>query len=184
MDNEPATPSDASQGGQPHQSDRDYEVGYGKPPKHTRFKKSRSGNPKNRRGREKTLGKLLTEVLDEKVTVTEPNGRKRKISKIDAMFTQVANRAAQGNPKATQALLRVIQTFHRQSPKAGSNDPALPRDRALALILTKEVYSSVNDPELTRRLVRTARDWEIEQQQKQNPGNDNYDDSVWKLKKR
>ena len=26
----------------------DYEVGYGKPPKHTRFKKGQSGNPKGR----------------------------------------------------------------------------------------------------------------------------------------
>jgi hypothetical protein len=182
MDNQPTPPPSVSQGGHPHQSDRDYEVGYGKPPKHTRFKKGRSGNPKGRKRRVKTLGKLLTEVLDEKVTVTE-NGRKRKIPKIDAMFTQVANRAVQGDSKATQTLFRVIQSFHRHSLKPGSNDPAVSRDRAVLLILRNNERPWPLDPELKRRLVRTARDWEIEQQQERNPDNDNYDDSVWKLQK-
>jgi hypothetical protein len=35
-----------------------------------------------------------------------------------------------------------------------------------------------------QRLARAAREWEIEQQQKRNPGNDNDDDTVWKLQKR
>ena len=29
----------------PPETERDYEVGYGKPPRHTRFQKGQSGNP-------------------------------------------------------------------------------------------------------------------------------------------
>ena len=32
----------------PPDNKRDYEVGYGKPPRHTRFTKGRSGNPRGR----------------------------------------------------------------------------------------------------------------------------------------
>ena len=40
-----------------------YEVGYGKPPRHTRFPKGRSGNPKGRPPRSKNIGALLTRAL-------------------------------------------------------------------------------------------------------------------------
>ena len=56
----------------------DYEVGYGKPPKHTRFQKGQSGNPKGRPKGSKNMGTLLGEVLAQKVTVTE-NGQNRRI---------------------------------------------------------------------------------------------------------
>jgi hypothetical protein len=32
----------------PHDGNSNYEIGYGKPPKHTQFKKGRSGNPNGR----------------------------------------------------------------------------------------------------------------------------------------
>jgi hypothetical protein len=32
----------------PCDNERDYEVGYGKPPRHTRFKSGQSGNPRGR----------------------------------------------------------------------------------------------------------------------------------------
>jgi hypothetical protein len=50
------------------QSKRDYQVGRGKPPVHTRFKKGQSGNPRG--PRPKNLPALLVEALNEKVTVT------------------------------------------------------------------------------------------------------------------
>jgi hypothetical protein len=173
----------ASRGGHAHPPDRDYEVGYGKPPKETRFKKGQSGNPKNRARRAKTQGKVLSRVLDETVSVTE-NGRRRKILKIEAMLKQTVNRAAQGDRKATQAVLRMIGTNYRGYPKPGSKTASHARDPGVLMILPGKAYDLAHDPELKRRLVRTARDRQIEQQRMQNPGNDNYDDSVWKLKKR
>ena len=116
MHNQDTTPPDASGDARPHQPHREYEVGYGKPPKETQFKKGQSRNPKSRPGHVNTRGKLLSEVLDAKVSVIE-DGRRRKIPNIEAMCKQVVNRAAQGDKKSTQAVLRMIKTLYRDGAK-------------------------------------------------------------------
>ena len=181
MHNQDTTPPDASGDARPHQPHREYEVGYGKPPKETQFKKGQSRNPKRRPRHVKTRGKLLSEVLDAKVSVIE-DGRRRKIPNVEAMCKQVVNRAAQGDKKSTQAVLRMIKTFYRHGAKPDSKKASRTMNPAVRLILPNDGGPWPSDPELTRRLVRAARDWEIEQQQKRNPGNDKYDESVWKLK--
>jgi|ERR1044071_6352300 len=96
---------------------RDYEVGYGRPPKHTRFKKGRSGNPRGRPSGAKNLATLFSEALDEKVTVTE-HGRRRKISKREAVVAQLVNKSAQADLKATQILLSMMQDIERRGEKS------------------------------------------------------------------
>ena len=62
---------------------RDYEVGYGKTPVHSRFKPGQSGNPKGRRTRKTEPASLLAEILKELnavVTINE-NGEKMRVTK-------------------------------------------------------------------------------------------------------
>ena len=47
----------------PAEKQDDYEVGYGKPPRHTWFKKGQSGNPRGRPCGSKNLKTLLSEAL-------------------------------------------------------------------------------------------------------------------------
>src|SRR3974390_3313440 len=56
---------------------RDYAVGRGKPPVHSRFKKGQSGNPRG--PRPKNLPALLVEALNEPVAVTI-DGERREIT--------------------------------------------------------------------------------------------------------
>ena len=86
----------------------DYEVGYGRPPIHTRWRKGTSGNKKRGPNRVKPLSALLREVVQKKIIVADECGR-RRISKLEAALTQLANRAAQGDPRAMQQLLRIAQ---------------------------------------------------------------------------
>ena len=83
----------------PRDNERDYEVGYGKPPRDTRFKRGQSGNPRGRPPGAKNLSTLLNEALDELVVVTENGGRNR-ISKRRAAFKQLVNDAAKGEWRA------------------------------------------------------------------------------------
>ena len=87
---------------------RDYAVGYGRPPRHTRYEKGRSGNPKGRPSGAKNLSTLFIEALDETVIIAE-NGGRRKISKRQAIVKQIVNKAAKGDWRCTKLLLELPQ---------------------------------------------------------------------------
>jgi hypothetical protein len=69
----------------PRDNEGDYEVGYRKPPLHSRFERGQSGNPRGRPSGAKNLATLLTEALNETVVIAEDGGR-RKISKRQAII--------------------------------------------------------------------------------------------------
>ena len=106
----------------PYDDERDYEVGYGKPPRHTRFELGRSGNPQGRPGGSKNLLTLLNKALNELVIVTE-NGGRRKVSKREAIVTQLVNRSAQADLKAIQILLAMLRDIEGHAePGAADHD--------------------------------------------------------------
>lgn len=88
----------------PDDRDSNYVVGYGKPPRHTRFKKGGSGNPKGRPRGAKNAATLLKEALGEPVIITE-NGRRKSITKKQAIVKQIVNKAASGDHRSIQLLL-------------------------------------------------------------------------------
>ncbi|MEL7042966.1 MAG: DUF5681 domain-containing protein [Pseudomonadota bacterium] len=69
----------------------EYEVGYGKPPKHTRFKKGESGNPN---GRPKSYKSAIS-VLSEPVSM-QVEGKVRRVSGFEAAFRKTAQNAIEG----------------------------------------------------------------------------------------
>ena len=101
----------------PREQREDYEVGYGKPPRHTRFAKGQSGNPRGRPCGAKNFTTLLEEALDETVTVTE-NGGRRKVSKLQAIVTQLVNRSATADFRAIKILLDKLRDIERQTEAA------------------------------------------------------------------
>jgi uncharacterized protein DUF5681 len=107
----------------------DYEVGYGKPPRHSRFRKGRSGNPKGRPRGSKSLATLFAEALDETVVVKE-DGRRRAITKREAIVKQLVNRSAGADLAAMRMLLGMAQALEgRADPGADGTEPG---DRSTA----------------------------------------------------
>ena len=102
----------------PRDQNRDYEVGYGKPPRETRFVKGRSGNPRGRPHGAKSFTALLSDKLNEPVTVAE-NGGRRKITKHQAIVTQLVNQSAKGDWRAAKILLDMVRDIEaRSAPEA------------------------------------------------------------------
>ena len=79
-------------------------VGRGNPPKHTRFRKGISGNPKGRPKGSKNLSTYLLEAARDQVSVTV-GGKRRKITKIQATAMQLATKAASGDQAAINKFL-------------------------------------------------------------------------------
>jgi hypothetical protein len=105
----------------PPDDERDYEVGYGKPPRHTRFVKGRSGNPRGRPPGAENMKTLLSKTLNELIIVTEPGGR-RKVSKREAIVTQLVNRSAKADYRAIQILLGMLRDIEGHA-EPGAADP-------------------------------------------------------------
>ena len=100
----------------------DYEVGYRKPPRHTRFNKGQSGNPKGRPGGAKNLSTLLSEALNEPVIVAE-NGARRTISKSQSIIKQLVNQSAKGDWRATKLLLDTLDQGDGRGEPETSESP-------------------------------------------------------------
>jgi Family of unknown function (DUF5681) len=100
-----------------------YEVGYGKPPRHTRFKKGQSGNPRGRPKGSKNLTTLLTEALNEPVLVAE-NGGRRKITMRQAIIKQLVKRSATADLRAIKILLDLVRDIEGQTEPASSETSA------------------------------------------------------------
>jgi hypothetical protein len=93
------------------------EVGFGKPPKHSRFRKGVSGNPKGRPKGSRNLANVLARALREKVVVND-NGRRRTMSKLDAAVAQLVNKSATGDLVALRQLLALAGSVENQPTDA------------------------------------------------------------------
>jgi hypothetical protein len=82
----------------------DYDVGYGKPPLHTRFKLGQTGNPQGRPKGSKNLKTDLLEELAETMRITE-GGQERRISKQRALIKAQVARGIKGNDRAAAKVL-------------------------------------------------------------------------------
>ena len=82
----------------------EYEVGYRKPPKTTRFQAGKSGNPKGRPKGSTNLATDLSAELSEQITVRE-GGQTRRVTKQRALVKSLTAQALKGDVRATTALL-------------------------------------------------------------------------------
>ena len=86
----------------------EYEIGKGKPPKHTRWKKGQSGNLKGRPKSRKSGPVDIDSLLDETVTATV-RGKKTEMPIFEATFRQIALKAMEGHLPSIRKFLRTCK---------------------------------------------------------------------------
>jgi len=96
----------------------DYEVGYKKPPRHTRYRPGQSGNQKGRPKGVKNLKIDLVDELSERVTIKE-NGRQLKVSKQRLMIKALIAKAVTGDTRAANLAISLLAQTMGLDPEAG-----------------------------------------------------------------
>ena len=103
--------------------DTDYEVGFGKPPKRTQWKKGQSGNPKGKPKGSKNASTVFEEMLAQTVVV-KVNGQEQRMPLTEALRHKLTKGALQGTTKETMDVMKELEkhfpgTF---SPKDAAPD--------------------------------------------------------------
>ncbi|MBA3519250.1 MAG: hypothetical protein H0T75_16800 [Rhizobiales bacterium] len=126
-----------------------YEVGYGKPPPHTRFKPGQSGNPKGRPKRHRNLRTVVEEALAETITIREGD-RTRTVPRLEALVRTIMNRALKGDPKFVASLIALIRTVDLvgDEPEPDTDAPATREEEKLVADFVRRHGGSL--PELMR----------------------------------
>ncbi|MGE0566295.1 MAG: DUF5681 domain-containing protein [Vicinamibacterales bacterium] len=91
----------------------DDEIGFGRPPKKTRFKPGQSGNPKGRPPRSRNLKTNVIEELRKTVSIRE-GSKERRVSKVEAIAIRLVNRALNNDPKAIEAILKIDERVEKE----------------------------------------------------------------------
>ncbi len=122
----PSPPPERDSRAQP----RDYEVGYGKPPEHSRFKKGQSGNPRGRRKGARNLTTDLAEELQERILLKE-GGKPKQVSKQRAMLKSLMARALQGDARSATLIVNLVARLLDQSEHDDPSTPLAADDAAI-----------------------------------------------------
>ncbi len=85
---------------------RDYDVGYGRPPKRTRFKPGQSGNPSGRPKKKRTPAEAEAKLLLEDKFMMRVNGKARRLTAYDAILRVLIRQGMDGNMRAIAYILK------------------------------------------------------------------------------
>lgn len=108
----------------------DYEVGYGRTPKATRFKPGQSGNPRGRPKAPKSVAVMLQEALAARITVQE-NGRTRSLTMQEVIIRGLVRDAARRNHTALRVLLSLIDRYRDSAENTVDPTHFEPEDQAI-----------------------------------------------------
>jgi hypothetical protein len=104
-----------------------YDVGYGKPPRHTQFQKGRSGNPGGRPPRDPAnrLKDLTLQEAYRTVVVRRPDGVVDPVQAVRAVLRSQIELAMNGNVRAQRDILFAVRTFELQESRESTLEASL-----------------------------------------------------------
>jgi hypothetical protein len=125
-----------------------YAVGYGKPPSHSRFKPGASGNPNGRPKGSLNLITVLQKALHEMVTINE-NGKRKRITKLEATMKQLTNKAATGDMRAMGQVISTTLAVERTITEESAGNEGLNKldEKAMLSILKRYEKDASNENE-------------------------------------
>jgi hypothetical protein len=116
----------------PETSPDDYEVGYGRPPKHTQFKPGNNANPRGRPKGSKSLSSILADELNQKVAVNI-GGRSVKLPARQLAMKRLVQNLLKGDVKALQIAIKLdeLQDGRERTPGESHSPQLTPLEEAV-----------------------------------------------------
>jgi len=106
-------------------SEEPSDVGYGKPPKATRFRKGRSGNPKGRARGDENLLAVFKRLAFKRIKIKEDD-KWRTITIADAIILQNYNAALKGDQIAMGNIIKLAQECGELIDRSDASQVGLP----------------------------------------------------------
>jgi Family of unknown function (DUF5681) len=123
----------------------DYDIGYGKPPEYTRFKKGQSGNPRGRPKKQpKDVAAHMADLLDEKQTV-RMNGKTVVMTGDELMARRLMEKAMKGDAKAFEKVHQ-LKAQHLEAEQRRAD-----RESANKEIVVKLVHAKIPEEECYKK---------------------------------
>jgi hypothetical protein len=85
-----------------------YQVGYCRPPVHSRFKPGRSGNPSGRVKGSKNLKTLFHQILNEHIPLVDGT-QSKNVTKAEALMRRLVIGALKGDSRSLMTLMRIAE---------------------------------------------------------------------------
>lgn len=104
--------------------DGTYQVGYRRPPRHSRFKPGQSGNARGRPKGSKSPKLLLEEALRAPITVTEA-GVSRTVEQRQVLFKALLAKAIKGDTRAALLIVKLMDQFGLSKASGEDNQPLI-----------------------------------------------------------
>jgi hypothetical protein len=98
-------------------SDKNYTVGYRRPPAHTQFRTGQSGNPRGRRKRSRNVKTVLRDTLNMMVRARE-DGKVRNLPALELLMLKQMQRALNGDIRSFSKILELTMRYPELSEEA------------------------------------------------------------------
>ena len=106
---------DPKPNGKAKKTNRDYEIGKGKPPKASQFQPGVSGNLSGRPKKKPKLSRAMSDILSRDITLTV-NGQKKTMSTQEALLFSLTTKALKAPVKHQLGVIELIRELEKDAP--------------------------------------------------------------------
>jgi len=123
-------------------------VGYRQPPKHSRFKPGKSGNPSGRPKGKRSFNEMVERSAMMPVEVNV-GGRRKRVPAIEAVYLRALNKALQGDLQSAKLVTALFHASGLGGPAAGSAEAFAQEMAEAAESLRRKLDAALEEDEAT-----------------------------------
>ena len=129
----------------------EYEVGYRRPPKTTRFKPGQSGNPKGRPAKARNFKSDVKKTLETPIRLVK-DGKPQTVSTQEGLLLRLREKALKGDARSLDLLLELAQAYNAEELATAADDVLGASDQEilenyLERVLRQGTNAEANEPE-------------------------------------